>query len=317
MDYYSTSGDDEIYARNHKDTFRATPGGNDFFDGGGGYDTAWIDFSTAPGYDFGSYDAYVTVEGNGEVLADFFGSYADVTEVYRVERVIYQGMKVDEKINLTVSSDFNGEALDFDGGGGNDSLTIDFTGAGADSFIVDSNGLAISDMGQFKNFGSFTINFMDGDDIGTGGAGADTFMGGAGVDVLSGGGGNDRLLGGLGADVLTGGSGADVFAWTDADESPKGEGKDLVLDFSHADGDKIDLHDLDAGRGRHDDGIQHFTFIGEAAFTGKGGTDFELRLQINADGTMKLQGDTDRDGHVDFAIKLDADSPIVATDLIL
>jgi len=77
-----------------------------------------------------------------------------------------------------------------------------------------------------------------------GGDGNDYVDGGEGGDYLVGGAGNDMLLGGLGADALAGGVGADYFAFG----SP-GEGSDLILDFSGAEGDKIYLFAAGFGGG--------------------------------------------------------------------
>jgi serralysin len=70
-------------------------------------------------------------------------------------------------------------------------------------------------------------------------AGDDTLIGGAGNDVLSGGYGNDTLNGGLGSDELAGGGGADHFVFA----TTAGPG-DLIHDFSHAEGDKIDVSQI-------------------------------------------------------------------------
>jgi Ca2+-binding RTX toxin-like protein/20S proteasome alpha/beta subunit len=61
----------------------------------------------------------------------------------------------------------------------------------------------------------------------------DTIHGGAGNDTLNGGAGNDLLDGGTGNDTLAGGTGSDTFVYE--------AGADTVTDFSHAEGDKIDL----------------------------------------------------------------------------
>ena len=54
-------------------------------------------------------------------------------------------------------------------------------------------------------------------------------------NVVQGGTGSQEIYGGLGQDVLSGGAGADTFI------VKKGEGNDVILDFSQADGDKIKL----------------------------------------------------------------------------
>lgn len=65
--------------------------------------------------------------------------------------------------------------------------------------------------------------------------GNDTITGGSGNDVLVGGKGNDTLIGGAGNDTLTGGLGADTFVFR------PGDGHDTITDFSHIEGDRIDL----------------------------------------------------------------------------
>lgn len=56
-----------------------------------------------------------------------------------------------------------------------------------------------------------TIRGGEGDDVLTGGAGADKLIGGPGNDELNGRGGNDVLIGGPGNDTLNGGSGQNVL----------------------------------------------------------------------------------------------------------
>ncbi|WP_028312012.1 beta strand repeat-containing protein [Derxia gummosa] len=75
-----------------------------------------------------------------------------------------------------------------------------------------------------------------------GGAGNDQLYGGGGNDTLDGGAGLDTLDGGIGDDTLGGGGGADVFVFRVSDNS-----SDTVLDFSQADGDRIDVSALGVG----------------------------------------------------------------------
>ena len=64
---------------------------------------------------------------------------------------------------------------------------------------------------------------------------ADTISGNCNNNTLDGQGGNDTLDGRGGNDTLTGGAGADTFVYAD------GGGADVVTDFNHGQGDKIDL----------------------------------------------------------------------------
>ncbi|WP_233686243.1 type I secretion C-terminal target domain-containing protein [Pseudomonas anguilliseptica] len=82
-----------------------------------------------------------------------------------------------------------------------------------------------------------------GNDILNGGTGRDRLEGGAGNDTLNGGAGNDILIGGEGDDILSGGTGADTFAWKAGDLN-SANGKDVIMDFNVAQGDRIDLSDL-------------------------------------------------------------------------
>ncbi|WP_263626427.1 FG-GAP-like repeat-containing protein [Novosphingobium percolationis] len=66
--------------------------------------------------------------------------------------------------------------------------------------------------------------------------GANALRGLAGNDTLNGGAGNDKLYGGEGKDTLTGGTGKDCFVFGTPSTS-----RDTITDFSHAEGDKIQL----------------------------------------------------------------------------
>ncbi len=73
-----------------------------------------------------------------------------------------------------------------------------------------------------------------------GGAGDDFLAGGDSHDILSGDDGDDLLYGGAHFDTLTGGSGADTFVF-----AYLGYSRDIVTDFSLADGDVLDMTGLD------------------------------------------------------------------------
>jgi Ca2+-binding RTX toxin-like protein len=65
-------------------------------------------------------------------------------------------------------------------------------------------------------------------------------LGGQGGDTVFGGAGDDYLSGDLGDDVLMGGAGADLFNFSG------GGGRDVVMDFSQAEGDRIRISPADA-----------------------------------------------------------------------
>ncbi|HEY5723339.1 MAG TPA: Calx-beta domain-containing protein [Allosphingosinicella sp.] len=138
-------------------------------------------------------------------------------------------------------------------------------------------------------------------------------FGGAGNDVLTGGAGADLIYGGLRGDTLTGGAGNDVFRYNSVAESNSTE-RDGIQDFNS--GDLIDVSRIDANVLLAGD--QAFNFIGSAAFGNNAG---ELRFEnISLGGPIWLvQGDTDGNGVSDFEIVLviSPPDPITASDFIL
>lgn len=193
--------------------------------------------------------------------------------------------------------------------------------------IVDSAGGVLTDLhGALRDVndirvgtsGADTINGWLGDDQLDGGAGNDQLSGGTGSDLLKGGAGNDAIKGGLGADILiggagtdtlTGGAGADTFRFLASPESAVGNGRDVITDFNHVEGDKIDLSAIDANSNFLAFGNQAFTFIGSAAFHNVAG---ELRFTGGI-----VAGDTNGDGRADFEIRVETHVALVAADFVL
>jgi Ca2+-binding RTX toxin-like protein len=92
-----------------------------------------------------------------------------------------------------------------------------------------------------------------------GGSGNDTLVGASGANILVGNAGNDVIQGNGGGDSLAGGAGADRFVFTALSDSTVAA-PDRITDFSHAQGDRIDLHLIDANTTVAGD--QAFSFIG-------------------------------------------------------
>ncbi len=116
---------------------------------------------------------------------------------------------------------------DINGNMGNDTAQ----GGPGDDWVVGGkdNDVLFGDDGGDLVYGNV------GDDTCDGGAGADTLRGGQANDSLSGGAGGDFVSGDRGDDTMTGGSGADIF------HSSADAGVDRVLDFSVAEGDRVQL----------------------------------------------------------------------------
>lgn len=175
---------------------------------------------------------------------------------------------------------------------------------------------------------------MEGNDTLRGGNGKDILDGGAGNDVLSGNLEDDTLKGGSGADTLYGGDGwDDLFGGADADTfvfiqpawgwdpdpsepTPSEIGIDYIWDFSHAEGDKIDLSLFDAVSDVS--GHQSFTLIGTSEFNGAAG---ELRYeQFTAAFGLTwtaVHGDTNGDGAADFSVVCTDKIDFVSSDFML
>ena len=98
-------------------------------------------------------------------------------------------------------------------------------------------------------------------------------MAGTGNDLVRGNEGNDRVYGGFGddgyvmgdegRDTLWGGSGADRFRFDDGDSGTYAL-RDRIADFSEAEGDRIDLHWIDARSSQSGD--QGFVWIATLDF---------------------------------------------------
>ena len=87
----------------------------------------------------------------------------------------------------------------------------------------------------YGNRGADIVYGNQGNDIVYGNQGADILFGGQGNDVLYGGQDNDTLAGGVGDDTLVGGHGADRYVFD------TNSGRDLILGFNQAEGDRIAL----------------------------------------------------------------------------
>lgn len=158
-------------------------------------------------------------------------------------------------------------------------------GGASDDFV---NGFAGSDK-LYGNAGADTLVGDAGKDYLFGGTGNDILLGGLGYDSLSGEDGTDKLLGGAGNDVLNGGkgrddlyggAGADTFLWRSTSEFTRSGSnlysRDVIYDFSSIEGDRINIHAIDANRALT--GNQDFTFIGSSAF----GTNTPGQVQVLA-----------------------------------
>lgn len=173
---------------------------------------------------------------------------------------------------------------------------------GRSDLSATGNGLANEIYG---NDGANVLSGLGGDDRIFGGAGNDVLIGGAGDDRLAGQDGDDVLIGGAGADRLYGDAGADRFVFQNVTDSPVGA-RDTIVGFSAAQGDHIDLSQIDANMLLPGD--QSFTFIGSGAFSAAG----QLRFEKGA-----LSGNVDGNLSPDFALNVLDVKHLTADMLIL
>ena len=189
-------GDDTIIWRNGD--------GTDTVDGGNGTDTQQLFMSDTDG-DI----ATLTATGANAVFA-------------RTNLVPFQ---------VTTS---NVEKVDFQGQGGDDSLTVgDLTGT-AVTQVLFSGGAGNDTLAGLAGGVATTTPITA-----SGGDGNDTLTGGTGADTLNGDAGNDTLEGHKGADTLNGGDGDDLIIWRN------GDGSDTVNGGAGTDTQRLIMSDTD------------------------------------------------------------------------
>jgi Ca2+-binding RTX toxin-like protein len=279
---------------------------------------------------------------DGTVSGSIFAGNGADTLIGGAGREVMSGDAGNDSLEGGAGNDvLNGgaDADTLDGGEGNDHLR---PGAGADEI---DGGAGVRDVLDYSfGIGPVTVNLATGDGdggdatgdlitgiedvIGTvgldvltgdgqanrlfGGGSSDLLVGGAGNDRLVGGSGVDTLNGGAGVDVLSGGENADVFRFiTPAEIGTAAGARDRIIDFSKAEGDRIDLSFIDANGTLA--GNQAFTFTTLAAFSAPG----QVRAEVIGGNTFVF-GNTDATpGTAEFTIALTGVIALAGTDFIL
>jgi Ca2+-binding RTX toxin-like protein len=274
--------------------------GNDTLHGGGGIDriSAWYgnDYLSQTGLigatltGGGGNDTISGGDGNDLLIGEegyrYYGTSSSTESMY--------GGLGNDTLVATLGSDR------LDGGGGIDTVTFD---------AMDNAGIRVNLAvagAQATNDGMDTLVGIE-NVIGS--IHNDVIRGSSIANRLDGNEGNDWLLGGLGTDVLVGGLGTDLFVFTSVAES-NATTLDVVLDFSHAQLDRIDLSRIDADVVTAGD--QAFTFIGSAAFS----ADATGQLRYNASNGL-LYASNDADMQAEFVLSLSGMPALVVGDFIL
>jgi Ca2+-binding RTX toxin-like protein len=269
---------------------------------------------TLSGFSIAASTVYNAVQAGDYqgLAATMFGGADTMTGSQKVDTLL--GLGGDDTLSGLGGNDVLG------GGDGNDVLR---GGAGADtlnggngtdtvSYYTSSIGVVVNLETGKGSGGEAQGDLMTGIENVSGSQSWDSMIGTTGANVLQGWNGNDYLLGGRGADTLSGGAGADTFLYIGTIHSLVGAGADRITDFSHAQGDKIDLAQIDANTIAA--GNQAFSFIGNGLYTGVAG---QLRFAFAQPGVTTIAGDVNGDKVSDFHINLTGVMAVVAGDFVL
>jgi Ca2+-binding RTX toxin-like protein len=216
------TGNDSVLGGAGNDTINGVNSG-DIIDGGEGIDSL-------PTLDASDAKIDIEINSNNPINLDY-GNTSVVTSIANIESItnLTTGSGNDRFVYNSTDSV---AAKTVNGNGGNDLLTVDYSGydgAVGNTLYGDRfarNNGATRLLG-YSNIEQFNITGSDFNDTIAGGTGNDTIAGGLGNDSLVGSTGNDRLFGGIGNDTLSGGSGNDSLVF-----ERLGEGIDTITDFS-------------------------------------------------------------------------------------
>lgn len=126
--------------------------------------------------------------------------------------------------------------------------------------------------------------------------------------------GNDTLIGGGGKDFLYGGRGADHFDFLSLTDSLVGPRRDIIEDFSHAQGDKINLSLIDANT--LVPGDQAFRYIGSDSFKHYHSLHHSVYGMVRFSHGV-VQGNVNHNLAPDFEIAVNGVSHLTAHDFLL
>lgn len=205
--FTGTTGNNSLIGTTQDDSFLPLTG-QDTVSGGAGRDTLVVDWSSISA---NGMTGSITSEGG----ASFGGSLA--APVGSGTSLLFSSI---EAANLTLTSGSDtitvnaaplataGVTLGLNGGGGFDTLKIDFAAFASTSFAMAANFLITASNGTYAGFEQFDIKLGSGTNSVTLQGGADTIRSNGGIDQIDGGGGRDLWL----ADFSTW-SAAISFGW--------------------------------------------------------------------------------------------------------
>jgi Ca2+-binding RTX toxin-like protein len=320
-----TLGADQLFGEGGNDLLKGGAGA-DLLDGGGDTDT--VDYRGSTGVDV-SLQRGTGVQGHAQ--GDTYTS---------IENVIGSSAG-----DFLTGNGFNNR---LDGGRGNDNLgggagSDILNGGSGDDGLQGGSGVDVLNGGAGIDFADYrtsvtgvNVNLTTGQTGGDEASGdtfvsienlvgsnaSDLFVGNGVTNFLLGQGGNDKLfgfsgsdslIGGSGADTLVGGSEADTFRFFREDESPTGfSSRDVINDFSHAQGDKIDLGVIDADPSTGTNDV--FTFLGKDGFLD---APAQIEYVFENNTTVVRVNTVGGSGAPEMEIQLLGQIDLVASDFIL
>ena len=304
-------GNDTLYGLAGVDTLEGGDG-DDRLDGGAGVDSMVG----------GAGDDVYVVDSVGETIVETAGGGTD-TVIATVSTILGTNLE-NLELGGTAALDGQGNALanrltgnsaanNLDGGAGADTMA---GGLGNDTYTVDDAGDVVL---EAPGAGIDTVRASVNYELGMGlenlillGGGDLSGVGNELSNTIEGNAGANRLTGGFGLDQLKGNAGADVFVWEDVSETgATASTADRVLDFSAAQGDRIDLSAIDAIKATAEN--DQFQFVGAGAFTGAG----QIRV-FKSGSVLYIQGNTDNvTSTVEFMISLGSIASLDEASIIL
>ena len=294
--FYGTAETQTFSGGAGDDTFYASSGA-DTIDGGDGRDL--VSFASMTG----AVDISLSNAGRQSI------GEADTIRLTSIENLI--GTAFNDRL---VAGDGGSELT---GGTGDDILV---SGAGGDrligkdgtdtvSYELARAGVAVDlNLTQAQATGGAGVDYLSGIESLMGSAFDDSLVGSKGDNRISAGAGNDTLTGGAGMDWLLGGAGADTFIFRATSDSRPGA-YDTIADFSHAEGDRINLSAIDASTRLAGD--QGFTLVDH--FTRTAG---QLVIASEKGGYL-VEVDVNGDGLADFGLHVMTNAPLVGSDFYL
>ena len=252
--YNGTAGSDILAGTASDDTFNDSSTGSDILSGLGGYDKAYIDYSSITGSagvgqsigydDVGLYCRFMAQDGLSSI------------ETHGIEEIHFTSGAQNDSFYVDLTSVPAGWNISLNAGAGIDSvqLHMPFDSPGLVGSVISgtltSGGLTLSSFEQFYlvlgrgndqltlGAGNDTVQASEGNDVIDGAAGDDTIEGELGGDTINGGDGNDQLYAdnayvmldnGSEHDVVNGGAGDDIISIGYGDDADGGTGTDRLL----------------------------------------------------------------------------------------